>query len=160
MVPYAPQRRTGLSEGQGVYRQGKHYGKRNKRFKGAGALRKERQEAIALDLLMMNSLEAVAEKHSISKSALYNLRKNPDFKAICADQKRQIFGESAAKLQGYSLEAVEILISVMRSPTAPDAIKVNAARIMLENGKTAYEREEILPKLEELEKQMNAIERK
>jgi len=140
---------------------GKHtYGKRNKRLGRCQRMRKERQEAIALDLLMMNSLEAVAIKHSISKSALYALRKKDEFKAICADQKRQIFGESAAKLQGYSLEAVEILISVMRSPTAPDAIKVNAARIMLENGKTAYEREEILPKLEELEKQMNAIERK
>lgn len=123
-------------------------------------MRKERQEAIALDLLMMNSLEAVAEKHSISKSALYNLRKRDDFKAICSDQKRRIFGEASAKLQGYTLEAVETLVTIIRSPTAQDANKINAIRILLDNSKGAYEREEVIPKLEELEKQMNAIERK
>ena len=123
-------------------------------------MRKEKMEIIAVDLLMMNSLEAVAEKHCISKSALYNLRKKDEFKAICADQKRRIFGEASAKLQGYTLEAVEALAQIIQSPWTKDVNRLTAIRILLDNSKGAYEREEVLPKLEELEKQMNAIEKR
>lgn len=122
-------------------------------------MRKEKMEIIAVDLLLLNSLEAVAEKHHISKSALYNLRKKEEFKDVLVEQKKRLFSEASAKLQGYTLEAVERLVDIIRSPKALDANKINAIRILLDNSKGAYEREEILPKLEDLEKQLSQIER-
>lgn len=120
-------------------------------------MRKERQEAIAIDLLLFSSLEAVAEKNHMSKSALYNLRKKEEFQAIFSDQRRRLFGEASAKLQGYALEGVEQLMEIVRSPMAQDANKINAIRILLDNSKGAYEREEVIPKLEELERQLDAM---
>jgi len=123
-------------------------------------LRREKMEIVAIDLLLLNTLEAVATKNQISPATLYHLRKRDDFKDLLIEQKRRLFSEASAKMQGYTLEAVETLVNIMRSPTAQDANKINAIRILLDNSKGAYEREEVLPKLEELERQMDLIERK
>lgn len=123
-------------------------------------MRKEKMEIVAIDLLLLNTLDAVAMKNQISSATLYHLRKTDAFKDLLTEQKRRLFSEASAKMQSYTLEAVETLVDIMRSPTAQDANKINAIRILLDNSKGAYEREEVLPKLEELERQMNAIERK
>lgn len=123
-------------------------------------MRKEKMEIVAIDLLLLNTLDAVATKNQISSATLYHLRKTTLFMDLLTEQKRRLFSEASAKMQGYTLEAVETLVDIMRSPTAQDANKINAIRILLDNSKGAYEREEILPTLDRLEKQMNAIERK
>jgi hypothetical protein len=121
-------------------------------------LRREKMEVIAIDLLLLNGLDEVASKNHISPATLYKLRKNDDFKDILYEQKRRIFSEASSKMQGYTLEAVEALMSIIRSTHTQDANRINAIRILLDNSKGAYEREEVLPKLEELEKQISLLE--
>lgn len=121
-------------------------------------MRREKMELLAVDLLLTSTLAEVAEKNRISVNALYKVRQQDEFKAILNEQKNRLFGEAAAKMQGYSLEAVERLMDIIRSPAVLDANKINAIRIILDNSRTAFERDSLLPKIEELERQLDAIE--
>ena len=122
-------------------------------------MRREKMEIVAIDLLLLSTLDAVAMKNQISSATLYHLRKTSAFMDLLTEQKRRLFSEASAKMQSYTLEAVETLVDIMRSDTAQDANKINAIRILLDQGKGAYEREVIWPQLEELEKKMDSIER-
>ena len=120
-------------------------------------MRKEKMEVIALDMLTITSLEEVAAKNGISVSTLYKLRQQDTFIQILKNKKNEIFGDVTNKLQGYSLEALNSLIEIVRT-AEKDADRISAIRIILDGAKAAYERDEIMPKLAEVEQLLKTAE--
>ena len=112
------------------------------------------RENIALHILTCSTYEEAAEKAGVSKSTIYRLRKKPDFQEVINQVKNSMFQETMHKAQGYCMESLEVLRSIMNDVTATDSSRVSAARTILELGINADERENIIRKIEELERRM------
>lgn len=112
------------------------------------------REHIAMHILTCSTYEEAAEKAGVSISTLYRLRKKSDFQEVINQVKNSMFQETMHKAQGYCMESLEVLRSIMNDITATDSSRVSAARTILELGINADERENIIRKIEELERRM------
>ena len=116
---------------------------------------KYNKEQIALDLLLCSSNLAVCRKNNISEATLYRLKKEDDFIEILNKQKEQLFSNTMTKAQAYSLEALEILMSIARNEETPQNTRVNASCKIIEFGQSMYDQEVIVKRLEEIERGLN-----
>lgn len=112
------------------------------------------KEYIAMNLLTCTTLNEAAEKSGISLSTIYRMRKQPHFQKVLKNVKNDMFQETMQKAQSYSLESLEVLRVVMNDVTATDSSRVSAARTVLELGLNVNEQENIIDKIEELERRM------
>lgn len=117
--------------------------------------KKYNREQIAIDLLLCSTNLEVCKKNNISETTLYRLKKDAEFQKIVNTQKEKLFNETMVKAQAYSLEAIEILMSVARDPTAPQSSRVSASSKIIELGQCMFDQETILKKLEEVERYIN-----
>ena len=116
---------------------------------------KYNKEQIALDLLLCSSNLEVCKKNNISEATLYRLKKEDDFIEILNNQKEKLFSNTMTKAQAYSLEALEILMSIARDTEAPQNTRVNASCKIIEFGQSMYDQEVIVKRLEEIERGLN-----
>lgn len=112
------------------------------------------KEQVAMNLLTSSSLNEAAEKSGVSLSTLYRLRKQPSFQKILNKVKGEILNDAMQKAQGYTLESLEVLRTIMKDAAATDSSRVAAARTILELGLNSAEQEMIIRKIEELERRM------
>jgi hypothetical protein len=112
------------------------------------------KERIAMNLLTCPTIKEAAEKSGISEPTLYRLRKNTEFQAILQIVKSEIFNDAIQKAQGYCIESLEVLRTIMNDSAATDSSRVSAARTVLELGLHVYEQENIIQKLDELERRL------
>ena len=112
------------------------------------------RERIAINLLTSPTIKEAAEKSGVSVTTVYRLKKEPEFQAILKVVKNDIFHEAMNKAQGYCLESLETLRSIMADDAATDSSRVSAARTLLELGVTMYEDENIIQRLKELEERL------
>ena len=116
---------------------------------------KMNKELIAINLLTTGSLQECAEKSNIGIATLHRLRKKPEFQELVKQIKKEMFSESMSKAQAGSIKALEVLNDIMNNPSATDSSRVSAAKIVLELGMNSLEQEEILTKLDEIERRQN-----
>lgn len=119
---------------------------------------KYNREQIALDLLLCSTNIEVCKKNNISETTLYRLRKEKDFIKILNEHKERLFNNTINKAQAYSLEALEILMSIARDEETPQNTRVNASCKIIEFGQSMFDQETILKKLEALEMEINKDE--
>ena len=119
---------------------------------------KYNREQIALDLLLCSSNIEVCKKNNISETTLYRLRKEEDFIKILNEHKERLFNNTINKAQAYSLEALEILMSIARDEETPQNTRVNASCKIIDYGQSMFDQETILKKLEALEREINKDE--
>lgn len=112
------------------------------------------RENIALCVLTCSTYEEAAEKSGVSKSTIYRLRKEPEFQEVMTEVKKGLFQETMHKAQGYCLESLEVLRTIMKDTAATDSSRVSAARTVLELGFNSAEQETILQKIDDLERRL------
>lgn len=112
------------------------------------------REKIAMNLLTCPTLKEAAEKSGVSLTMLYRLRKTEEFQIVLHRVKSEIFNDAMHKAQGYCLEALEVLREVMKNENATDSSRVSAARNILDIGVTLFEEEQIIQRLDELERRL------
>lgn len=112
------------------------------------------REKIALNLLTCPTIKEAAEKSGISITTMYRLKKQESFQQLLKEIKNDIFHEAMNKAQGYCLESLETLRNIMNNEGATDSSRVSAARAILELGLTMYEDENIIQRLNELERRL------
>lgn len=110
-----------------------------------------RQE-IAINILTCGSYKECAEKSNISIRGLTKLRKDPAFIELVKQTKKEMFAEAMSKAQAASGKAIDVLKEIMKDGKATDSSRVAAARTIIEIGTTRMEQEEILDKLDEIER--------
>jgi hypothetical protein len=113
------------------------------------------KERIALAILSAPSLDAAARQAGISTATLYRIRKQADFQDILTGAKNAMFGEALVKGQGYCLEAMEVLHEIMMNRIGSAGVRVQAAKAVLDVGLSLYEDEQIIKRIEALEKRLN-----
>ena len=111
------------------------------------------KELVAMNLLTCPTSKEAAEKSGISVPTLYRLKKDTAFQSVLQKVK-DIFGETMHKAQGYCLESLEVLRTVMNDSTATDSSRVSAAKIILELGVALHEDEHIVQRLASMEKRL------
>ncbi len=113
------------------------------------------KENIAINLLTCPTIKEAAEKSGISVTTIYRLKKQDSFQKVLKGIKNDIFHEAMNKAQGYCLESLETLRTVMGNAGATDSSRVSAARTILELGLTMYEDENIVQRLKDLERRLS-----
>ena len=112
-------------------------------------------EHVAFCLLTCPTLKDAAEKAGVSDKTLYRMRKDEEFKVVMKGVRNSIFQEAMGKAQAYSLNALEVLNTIMNTEYATDSSRVAAARTLLELGVSVYESEEIIARLDTLESRLS-----
>lgn len=112
------------------------------------------KELVAMNLLTCPTSKEAAEKSGISVPTLYRLKKDAAFQSVLQEVKDSIFGETMHKAQGYCLESLEVLRTVMNDNTATESSRVSAAKTILELGVALHEDEHIVQRLASMEKRL------
>jgi hypothetical protein len=109
-----------------------------------------------LALLSTRTVEEAARVVHISPRTLYRWQKEPKFDAAYREAKRMSFGQSIARLHYLCSAAVSTLGKVMLDAGTPPATKVRAADSILNHSIKAIETEEIIARVAELERALEA----
>lgn len=112
------------------------------------------KENIAFHILTSKSLNEAAEKSGVSVSALYRMRKRPDFQKVFDEVKNNLFQDTMNKAQVYSLNMLEVLKTIAYDKTATDSSRVSAARTVLELGLQSRNTEIVQNEVRELKRMM------
>jgi len=119
--------------------------------KGHGQKYTRRHEAALVALLSEPTMEAAAKKAGISISTLSRWMELAEFQEKYRQPRRDSVTTATTALQRHAAGAVATLAQVMGDPTAPSAVRVSAARIVLELAYRAVEIEDIQERLSRLE---------
>lgn len=110
------------------------------------------KENIAICILTSSTYDEASQKSGVSKSTLYRLRKDADFQKTIDEVKNNLFRDTMKKAQAYSMESLEILRDIAHDVNATDSSRVSASRTILELALNSAEQEQILNRIEELER--------
>lgn len=115
----------------------------------------ERKKEIALSaLITAPTVQQAATIAGISEPTLWRWLKDEDFQKEFKALKREVVAISVTKLQKSSTTAVETLQSIMKDTESPAGARVSAARTVLEMTLKVTELEQVISRLEALEKQI------
>lgn len=103
-----------------------------------------------------NTEEAI-KKAGISQTTAYKYLKDPKFNEAYRRNRRETMQQVTSKLQQSALTAVETLNHVMTdTENSTASARVQASKIILENAYRGLEMEDLLEKLEQLEKRFDS----
>ncbi len=115
-----------------------------------GNLSAKQQRAI-LALLSEPGIDAAARKAGVNPATLWRWQRQPHFREALAEARRQAFSQATTRLAAVAAQAAEELYSIVRSPTAPPAARVSAARAILENARQTLELDDLAERLTAVE---------
>ena len=118
----------------------------------ADAPRKKSEDAILLALACGATVEAAARQCDLSERTVYRRLKDPAFQARLKQLRTDMVRRTAGMLTAAAGEAVRTLLALQKEP-APPAVRLGAARAVLEIGFKIRE-------LAELEADVRALEEK
>lgn len=118
----------------------------------AGPTRKKADGALLMALACGATVESAARKAGLGERTAYRRLADPAFQEQLASLRFETVQRTAAMLCAASLEAVKTLVS-LQEPSVPAAVRLGAARSILELGAKLRE-------IVELEQRLTAVERK
>jgi transposase-like protein len=117
-----------------------------------GSKKPRKREAAALALISSQTITEAAQAAGISESTLYRWRQEPEFQAIISRVKAEALDNASNRLAALSTDAVSTLQEIAGNKSMPPTQRVSAARAMLETAFKLREQDEIISRLENLEK--------
>lgn len=112
---------------------------------------KNREKAMAA-LLSSDTQAAAAAKCGISDRALRGYLADPSFNAEYQRRKRQLVSDATRQIQASYQSAIRALRGIVESDTSSEGAKISASRALLEFGLKFTETNDIMTRLEELER--------
>lgn len=110
-------------------------------------------EAIISALLTYGTNKQVASALNMSESNLYKRMASTEFKRKYNKAKSQIVSQTTALLQKATAEAVSVIVNTLTDKKASAQTKINAGDILLRNSLRYTEQNDILQRLDELERE-------
>jgi hypothetical protein len=114
--------------------------------------RTQEGEKLVLALACGATVEAAARQCGLGESTVYRRLKDPAFKARVQEARSEMVRRSAGMLTAAAGESVRTLLALQRE-TAPPAVRLGAARAVLELGIKVRELAELEARLAALEAQ-------
>lgn len=114
------------------------------------------REAAIIALLTAPSIEEAAKTVGVGATTIYRWMKLPQFQEELKEARRQAVSLAIGKLQRSTSAAVKVLQDVAENDEAPASARVSAAKTILEMALKAVELDDIINRLEEIEKAMEA----
>ena len=127
-----------------------------KQSAGHGSKLKRQKEEAIVALLTNRSIEEAARAARIGSATLVRWLKQDDFNTEYREARRAAFLQAIARLQQVASAAVSLLLKVIADPNAPAAIRVRAADSALKHARCGMEIEDILARMEAIERAINA----
>jgi DNA-binding MurR/RpiR family transcriptional regulator len=121
-------------------------------IKGHGAKLPHKQERAIVALIAAGTVEKAAEQISVSPSTLYRWMQDKDFKNSYRNAKSDLVTHAITRLQQISSESAETLREIMQDKEKPASARVTAARAILDTAIKAVEYENLLVRIEKIEK--------
>lgn len=117
-------------------------------------IKRNMEKAMAALLSSDTQIDA-ASKCGITDRTLRSYLADPEFNAEYQRRKRQLVSDATKQLQSSYQVAIEALTNIIRSDVSSEAGKISAARAVLEYGHKFTEINDIMIRLEELERVTN-----
>jgi hypothetical protein len=119
--------------------------------------RKKGIEILVLALACGSTVEAAARQAEVSDRTVYRHLKDPKFRTQVRDARAEMVKRSAGMLTAAAGESVRTLLALQKAPTPP-AVRLGAARAILELGIKVREMVELEGRIEALEQQAGLAE--
>ena len=119
----------------------------------AKSQRKKADETLLLTLACGASVEAAARQCKLSKRTVYRRLEEPDFKKRLVALRADMVDRTAGTLTAAGTESVKTLI-VLQQPANPAAVRLGAARTVLELGVKLREAAELEARIAALEAEL------
>lgn len=111
-----------------------------------------RSERYLTALLTSNTQKEAAEKAGITPRRMREVMRDPEFAAEYKRRKNEIVDDATRRIQGLYQKAMTALESVIDDVSSSKRDKVNASRAILEYGQQFTETNEVMTRLDELER--------
>jgi hypothetical protein len=114
--------------------------------------RQKADDAILMALACGATVENAARTAGVAPRTVHRRLTDPGFSQRLHAIRADMVQRTAGMLTGASMEAVKILLELLK-PTNPASVRLGAARAILENGMKVREKAELEDRLVALEKQ-------
>lgn len=112
-------------------------------------------EDLILALATCRDVTSVADKLNISRQAVYNRLRKPEFRERLRNERDAKFMVLNDKLTDSAASAVETLNNALCDKKCPYGVRIKAAQILLDTTLKAVEQMEILGRIAAIEEQLN-----
>lgn len=119
-------------------------------------MKKHLLEKYLAALLTSSTQKEAAEKAGISPRWMREVMRDPEFAAEYARRKAEVVDDATRHIQGIYQKAIKTLEGVIDSQKASNRDKINASRAILEYGQQLTETNEVISRLEDLERMTEA----
>jgi HEAT repeat protein len=117
--------------------------------------RRNADQLVLMALACGATVENAALSAGISQATVYRRLKDPEFLWELRKIKTEMVGRTASMLTAAGGEAVKTLLALLKDPTPP-AVRLGAARALLELGTRLRESAELHERVDAMEKQLAA----
>jgi hypothetical protein len=121
--------------------------------------RKNADEQLLMALACGATIENAARSAGVSQTTVYRRMNDPDFAARLRQMRSDMVQRTAGALTAAATEAVRTLLELQKQPT-PAAVRLGAARAVLEIGVKLREVAELEDRIAALEEQVAASSNK
>jgi len=116
-----------------------------------------RAERVISALLTEQTIEDAAHKSHVGSRTIHRwLREDEAFRHAYRIAKREVVAQAVSRIQHASGAALNVLLEVMLDEYTPPAVRVSAAKVVLEMALRGVEQEDILARVEILEQAQKA----
>ena len=112
---------------------------------------KHYSEALIDAFLKYDKITDIMQKTRLSRSTIQRYKADPTFQHLLAERRMEFVKAAVTKMQGFLLEGVEIMQTIIRDDETSPQTKVNAIQIMFNQCRVWTETTDILERLKALE---------
>ena len=104
-----------------------------------------------------SSFAAACKKAGIGQRTGERYRSLPLFVEECESMKRQLFEQSSNRLRELSSESISVLESILNDENSTNSDKIRVAKMLLDNSFRVVEDEDIIKRLDNIEKRQEKV---
>lgn len=116
----------------------------------------QKQAAFLKAMLEESTISKAADTAKISRETAYKYLKDPDFKAELDKRRSECLNDTVRFLQSKLTVCSEQLVRIIEDEDTADQVKINAINTVFTNFKSMSETADVIARLEQIEKMMEA----
>lgn len=116
----------------------------------------QKQTAFLKAMLEESTISKAADAAKISRETAYKYLKDPTFKAELDKRRSECLNDTVRFLQSKLILCSEQLVKIIENEDTADQVKINAINTVFTNFKSMSETAEVITRLEQIERLMEA----